>query len=161
MLDALIDLSSTEPAVKVPRLYLSDNEAKIQVMEDVPDTIDLKSLLLSTDTALFLPHTHAERLGQKLGSWLRSFHTWSSEPERTNLRAHVAQNQPMRVLKHRITYGGFLNVLERFPEILKEHDETWRIVQETAKRELETLTTGRQDKGEDWGVIHGDFWAGK
>jgi hypothetical protein len=141
MLNALEAFTSER--VKTPHLYLQlDNT---QVFEDFPITIGLSSFLVNN-----LPtQPLSTSIGHALGAWTHSFHTWASEPAQSDLRNEIEKNEPMRQLKHRITYGSFIPVLERFPEILGSHRKT-----------LEDVKAWVADT-DDLGIIHGDFWSGK
>lgn len=66
----------------------------------------------------------------------------------------------MRNLKYLITYGNVTDVLKNFPEVLAECKEKLKIVKDMAKKEFERPATAFEEE-EHWGVIHGDFWAGK
>ncbi|KAJ9133285.1 Kinase-like domain-containing protein [Pleurostoma richardsiae] len=158
MLDALGSFSPANVSVKTPRLYLFDGEMKTQVLEDVPNAVDLTSILTSPEDSRLLAHPIATFIGRKLGSWLRAFHAWSSAPEQAALRADIAQNEPMRKLKYQITYNAFVEVLENFPEILERDKATLQDVKYMAMEEFKQLA--EFDMGENCGIIHGDFWAG-
>ncbi|KUJ07914.1 kinase-like protein [Mollisia scopiformis] len=146
MLNYLQDLPIS--LVKTPRLLLFDQVAYTQVHEDFSDSIDLKAVIFSGS----LSHSVAKFIGYNLGTWTRSFHTWAST--RT---LYAEQNEPMRKLKYLITYGSFIEVLERFPEVLGTHKATLEEIEARSTKELQTLA---DDGLQDWGVIHGDFWSG-
>ncbi|KAF2114307.1 kinase-like domain-containing protein [Lophiotrema nucula] len=139
--------------IKAPKLYFFDRETNTQVLEDIPGSTDLLKLLNT------LSFPAASSIGRALGSWLKAFHDWTSEPEQTALRTELAKNKSMQELKSKITYEMFIPVLERnFPEILERHQE---ILEEVRAAVAEELT--REDKtdlGESWSIVHGDFWMG-
>jgi hypothetical protein len=156
MLIALSNLPSAQsPIFKAPRLHQFDRETNTQVHEDFPDAVELNSILVSpTISRLFVTS-----VSRDVGSCLRSFHTWASEPAQAGLRADIGRNEPMRKLKYFATYNTFIKVLENFPEVLEGCRKTLEDVKDMAKKEFDKGATGGGD--EDWGLIHGDFWTGK
>ncbi len=48
MLNAFSLASTAASAIKVPRLYLFDRQSNTQILEDFPETTDLKSILVSS-----------------------------------------------------------------------------------------------------------------
>lgn len=160
MLYALNDFrSSTTAAVKSPKLHLFIRDANIQVLEDSPSAVDLKTYFVSPTANDVLPAPVAASIGRDVGAWLRSFHEWSFSPK-SGLR-DLGDNEPMRKLKYAITYDSFLKVLgNSFPELLEGHRETLEQVKAAATKEFEK-TSKEESWGKDWGFIHGDFWTGK
>lgn len=140
MLKSLHEFSHS---VKTPKLLLFLEDTNTQVHEDFSDTVELKALILS-DT---LSRPIAASIGHALGDWLRSFHTWSSTQK-------LPTNEPMQKLKHLVTYESFIEVLERFPNVLQDNKTTLEEVKDMATKELLHPT-------EDWATIHADFWSGK
>src|SRR4051794_12852351 len=102
MLHTLADLTFATPTTRVrtPHAYQFIPEANIQVHEDVSDATDLRTVLLSSsptlDSAISPSFPSPLRLGRSLGSWLRRFHDWASEPTQATLRETIGQNEPMR-----------------------------------------------------------------
>lgn len=162
MLNALNNFPSTnitdQVSLKAPRLYLFNRETNTQVLEDFPEALNLKSILVSPTANSILSQSFATSIGHTLGSWLRSFHTWASAPAQADLRKEIEKNEPMRKLKYLVTYDSFIQVVEKFPEILEGSRKTLEDVKDMATKEFER-TVG--EAGEDWGIIHGDFWTGK
>ncbi|KAI0123196.1 kinase-like domain-containing protein [Xylariales sp. AK1849] len=160
MLGALNHFPYTPSIVKVPHLYLFDRETNTLVLEDVPGVVDLKTAIVSSSANDVLPQALATSIGRALGSWLRSFHSWASAPLQTSFRvdAEIRNNKPMRELKFLITYGGFITVLEQFPDVLGDHKKTLEDVRELATKGLERTASDGQEG--EWGIIHGDFWTG-
>jgi len=144
--------------IKSPRLYLYNRETNTQILEDFPSTTGFKMMLFSPNAENLLPPPYLATIGRHLGSWLRSFHTWTSAPEQAAVRAQILPDDPMRELKRLMTYDGFLGVLERYPEILQGHKETLETIRDFMVKEFEKPST---EESEDWGLIHGDFWSGK
>ncbi|KAI0853629.1 kinase-like domain-containing protein [Daldinia vernicosa] len=158
MLHALNNFPSSTTAVKAPRLYLFVRSVNIQVLEDFPAAVDLKNILVSPTANSIFTTPVAASIGYDVGSWLRSFHIWTSSPN-TELKA-IGDNEPMRKLKYAITYDSFLNVLENnFPGLLEGHRSTLEQVKDSATNEFQK-TSGDGYGGEHWGLIHGDFWTG-
>lgn len=164
MLHALdgVSYTTTTPSgsavVATPRLYMFDRDTCTQVHEDFLGATDLTTILQSANIDQILPEFSRQSVGYALGSWLRFFHNWASEPAQATLRERVGPNKGMRQLKCLITYDSFIEILERHPETIKGHKETLEVVRSTMKYEFERLPT----KGDEVrGLIHGDFWAGK
>ncbi|KAI1275438.1 kinase-like domain-containing protein [Xylaria sp. FL0933] len=158
MLDALSDFPSSVTGVQAPRLYLFIRESNIQVLEDFPTAIDLKSVFVSPDRNQFITVPELASLSHDIGAWLRSFHDWSTSSN-TKLQ-DFGDNEPMRKLKYAITYGAYLKVLETdFPDLLEGHREDLQQVKETAGKEFER-TSKDEYVDKNWGFIHGDFWTG-
>lgn len=144
--------------VEAPRLYYFDRETHIQVLQDFAGTTDLRTILQSSYVNEALPGDSPRCVGRALGSWLRLFHNWASQPAQKHLLALVGPNPAMRRLKCLITYGSFIEILERYPEIIEGHRGTLEDVKAAMQYEFERPVT---DADESRGLIHGDFWAGK
>ena len=158
MLDALNEspfiVARERLAVKTPKLYFFDHETSIQVLEDVYGGTDLLQLL-NTLSLTILPS-----IGHALGGWLRAFHEWTSAPGQAALQNEVSKNNSMRELKSKITYEMFIPVLEKnFPETIGGYRKVLESVEAALLEELSS--SGISNLGEDWGIVHGDFWMGK
>lgn len=153
-----IATSSGPSVVTAPRLYMFDPDTYTQVHEDFLGATDLTTILQSTNVDQILPKSNRQSIGYALGSWLRFFHNWTSEPAQTALRERVGPNNGMRQLKCLITYDSFIEILERHPETIEGYKETLEAVKSTMKYEFERPPT---EGDEIRGLIHGDFWAGK
>jgi hypothetical protein len=144
-----------------------DRETNTQVYEDLPDTVDLKTVIVSPTASTILTQSVAMAIGRRLGFWLRAFHTWASDTAQSRLRTEIARNEAMRKLKYDVTYGSFINVLENFPDVLgsdKGVRKTLEKARDTAATEFEQhpARNPHDEVEEDgWGIIHGDFWTGK
>ncbi|KAH6681391.1 kinase-like domain-containing protein [Halenospora varia] len=158
MLNALGSFHNTLTTVKVPHLYLFNKETNTQVLEDIPGVVDMKTILMSPTANDVLSHSLASSIGRTLGSWLRSYHSWASSPSQAALRTEIGDNEPMRKLKYHISYDTFINVLEQFPDVLGDYKKTLEDVKGIATKEFEK--TPSDEEGEEWGIIHGDFWTG-
>lgn len=150
----------TAPAtvIKAPHIYTYNRETGTQILEDFASTAGFKSMVFSPSADKLLPQSSPATIGRHLGSWLRSFHEWTSAPEQSTLRAHTFPDDPMRKLKCSITYDGFLGVLERFPELLEGHKGALKTIRDVMVKEFESIPT---EEDENWGLIHGDMWLGK
>lgn len=164
MLHALDGLSHTivtpgcPTVIMAPRCYVFDRDTHTQVHQDFPNTVDLVTLLQSNRANQILPGYSSQSVGYALGSWLRFFHDWTSEPAQAELRRRVGPNEGMRRLKCLITYDSFIEILERHPETIEGHREALEAVRNSMKSEFERVPI----EGDDLrGIIHGDFWAGK
>ncbi|KAK7757531.1 hypothetical protein SLS62_000546 [Diatrype stigma] len=164
MLNALKEFhyDSHHAQVKVPHLYLFDRETSTQVLEDIPGVVDLKTIFVSPNANDVLSKPLATSIGRALGSWLRAFHAWASAPAQSHLcaNAEMGTNELMRKLKYFITYGSFIEVLEKFPDVIGDHKKSLQEVQHMAIKEFEKTASGDGDGREEWGLIHGDFWTG-
>lgn len=107
-----------------------------------------------------LPGNSPASVGRDIGSWLRCFHQWSSEPGQAQLRATIGRNTEARKLKRKITYDSFVTILEEYPELVQGHVEKLKIIQNVMAAEFELNEPPQGDDG-SWGLIHGDFWTGK
>jgi len=159
MLNALKSFKYTATVVKVPHLFMFDRETNTQVIEDFPGAVDLKTILVSPITDGTLSEALSTSIGRALGLWLRSLHNWTSAPSQADLRAKIGENEPMRKLKYLISYETFIKMLEQFPEILAGSRKILEKVKDMAEKEFQK--TAEDVTGEEWGVIHGDFWSGK
>lgn len=156
MLNALTTFSPSSGEVKTPKLYYFNKETNTQIHEDFPDTTDVKTMLFSSSSNV-LNEERTFEIGENLGSWLRSFHAWTSASEQEELRKIMRGNEGMRKLKYDVGYGCFIGVLEQFPALLsKDGREALEKVHARAIREFED-----PPEVEEWGIVHGDFWAGK
>ncbi|TVY38531.1 hypothetical protein LSUB1_G002891 [Lachnellula subtilissima] len=166
MLNALSswNFQHTTSRIKIPRLHLfiRETDANTQILEDIPGAVDLRALLISpsADNNLSLSQFRATSIGRALGSWLHAHHTWISAPPQADLRAEIGFNEPMRKLKYFISYNSFIGVIEQFSEITcpEVDKKTLEDVKDMAMDEFERTATG--EEGEEWGIIHGDFWTG-
>lgn len=172
MLDAVAafhpQLNGDDVTIKTPRFYLFDRQTNTQVIEDLVDTDDLKSVFFLDHDArslrFGLPPSTALAIGRHLGSWLRSFHDWASAPEQAGVRTSVGENRSMRDLKRMVTYDGVLAVLRNYPdELLGDGIEaTLQIIADRMGEEFEKPLPKENEPLEDgWGLIHGDYWSGK
>jgi hypothetical protein len=142
--------------VKTPQLYHFDRTTGTQVLEDLTDTSDLKTVLESPHVTAVLPPSIAETMGRALGAWLQGFHSWAAEPAQVELGKVIGGNTSMRELRYSISYGAFLEIVQKFPDIWYANKNTLEEVVTMAKAEYATSTGGQ-----NWGIIHGDFWSGK
>ncbi|KAM7218337.1 Protein kinase-like domain containing protein [Rhypophila decipiens] len=171
MLDAVAafhpHINGDDVIIKTPRLYLFDRQTNTQVIEDLVDTADLKSVFFQDPDARSLRFglgpSAALAIGRHLGSWLRSFHDWASIPEQAGVRTSVGENRPIRDLKRMVTYDGVLAVLRNYPDELlgDEIEATLQIIVDGMGREFGKPLPKENEPLEDgWGLIHGDYWSG-
>lgn len=147
--------------VKIPVTYLLDLNAHrgIAVQQDFHHSTDIASIIRSTELSGLWTKSQALSTSQEVGNWLRHFHEWASEPQQADFRSKVGCNEPMQRLKHKVTYGTFIEILKNFPGILGKNIRALEMVKERAELELHDLTSSRD--GPDRGMIHGDCWMGK
>ena len=142
-------------SVKTPRLLDFNQETDTQVLEDLPNSIDLKNFLLS-GVSDDLPESSGRALGGALGSWLKLFHQWTAEEQQMESTRLLGENKVMRDLKFWVNYTMLMDTIENFPGILEEGRDIFEKVRGLAVAELE-----RQSHDDGYGIIHGDFWTGK
>ncbi len=163
MLQVLADFPSPTSISKVviatPRLYLVNREQHIQVLEDFPDTSDLKSAIISSNINSALPQAFAVSIGHAIGSWIWGFHDWASAPAQTELRAKIAKNESMRKLKQRVTYDSFVDVVQRFPDIFENSKD--HLLDVKGMMAEESIRAVGPEELVERVIIHGDFWTGK
>lgn len=140
---------------KTPELYLSDREANIQVHQYFAAAANLEPIFASQTLSTAV----AARVGYDIGSALRSFHEWASHPAQTGLRDEICKNEPMRRLKYQTSYASLVGVLENFTGLLEGCREKLENLRAMAAGEFGKEALDTDDS--NWGLIHGDFWAGK
>jgi len=74
MLNASGAFSYTFTKVKVPHFYLFNKETNTQILEDVRNVFDMKTILISPTANNLLSYSLAGSIGRNLGSWFRSYH---------------------------------------------------------------------------------------
>jgi hypothetical protein len=141
--------------VKTPRVFHFDQENNTQVLEDLPNSIDLKNFLLS-DLSHGVSETSGRSLGSALGSWLKSFHNWASKSEQADSRSLLAQNGTMKDLKFYVNYSMLMDTIANFPGILEDSRGVFEEIKDFAAEELK-----KSEEEDGFGIIHGDFWTGK
>ncbi|KAJ5757275.1 uncharacterized protein N7511_007457 [Penicillium nucicola] len=133
--------------VRPPCPYWLSSEHHLQVMENLPNTIDLSKYFLTPAGGAISDH-YASSIGRALGLWLRAFHAKTSEESHLTYLKAVGRN----VMNRTAMYSFYLSRLEQniagFPHIFCELGET--IVSYVTKK-LEC------EKGESPGLIHGDL----
>jgi hypothetical protein len=150
--------TSSRVSVNVPQHFLFLDDTNTQIIQDIPNAIDLKSILVAPTAGSILDQNLATSIGHALGSWLRSFHNWTSQSAQIELCKEFKENEPMRKLKSSINYGRLIQILQGYPDILEGHIETMKLVQNLATKEF--LKSMEDKVEENWGLIHGDFWSG-
>lgn len=129
-------------------------ETNTQIQEYFPSSVNIKVYALSRLTS----HEEALKgqfrgIGEGLGRWLRSFHSWAADPVQAKLQAKIKMNQDMQALKNQINYANLLSKIDQFPDILGDVREVFEEVKKMSEAEL-TDESKLQ-------IIHGDFWTGK
>ncbi|KAE8372096.1 kinase-like domain-containing protein [Aspergillus bertholletiae] len=120
-------------SVRVPRLYHYFPQRNIQVGEDVNDSKTLPDSLQS------LSLSSAVSIGQGLGRWLASFHTWARSQAITDLPTVIKDNTQL-----------FDMLTGHIYHIISEECKNKEIGQYCKDRLLEVAEEGV-------GVVHGDF----
>jgi fructosamine-3-kinase len=158
-LDSFPSVTVDNLSLRTPHLYRFDRKTNTQILEDLADTIDVKSVLESSTASSVLSWSISTAIGRVLGAWLRSFHSWASEPAQAGLRRDMGNNEPMRKLRYAISYAGFVDVVRKFPQLWEAHGKALEEVRDMATAEY--AKTIQENAEEMWGLIHGDFWSGK
>ncbi|KAI1777165.1 hypothetical protein F4818DRAFT_439526 [Hypoxylon cercidicola] len=78
ILNLLNDFPDTTFSVKIPHLYLFDENTNTQVLEDIPGGVDSKTAPVSPTANVVLSRSLTTSISYALGAWLRSFHSWTS-----------------------------------------------------------------------------------
>ncbi|KAL4793204.1 kinase-like domain-containing protein [Aspergillus venezuelensis] len=142
---------------KTPKIYYFNRSSYTQIMEDLPDSLDLKSFILSPGVANTISQDWASSLGETLGTWLKSFHVWINHPHQGLTRGEFGKSTFMRDLKFAVNYDGLLSKIEVYPQILESSREIFQQVRDFAKSETEE---GSESDAVGIGAMHGDFWSG-
>ncbi|KAL5386800.1 hypothetical protein PMIN04_004493 [Paraphaeosphaeria minitans] len=138
-----------EIKVKVPKLYLYDEEARVLVIQYISSTIALHTALN------YLSIAEADRVGRALGTWLLRVHVWCEEREHAELKEMLGGNEEEVELKWKLTWGQVTEVLDRLGDVVgKDEREAWDAAKDRAWEEKQMRRRLRT------GVVHGDFWAG-
>lgn len=145
--------------IRAPKLYMFDDATNTQVLEDLGGTLDVQAILESPGVEKVFSDGSANSVGRALGTWLLTFHTWTSAPGQTSVRDAIGSNESMQKLKYSVWYGMFIDILEGYPELLQDgHKEKLEKVQQAMRIDTDEFVTGRT---KHCGLIHGDFWSGK
>ena len=123
-------------------------EYHIQVIEYIPQTVDLKAFLYNTS----LSELSAIQLGTALGEWTMRFHRWGLHPKQDRLRKALRENREAHRLKFTIYYGRLDSTVDKFPTLLGDQRILFQKVRNWMKEVAEQGSNG---------IIHGDFWPGK
>ncbi|PWY79817.1 phosphotransferase enzyme family protein [Aspergillus eucalypticola CBS 122712] len=145
------DAQTQEVTVKTPRLFSFNRQTNTAVIEDLPDSLDLKSFLISTAASNNVTQEWASSIGRALGNWLRSFHHWAENEAQSGIAAEMDKNQYMRDLKFMVNYDALVNTIDKYPTILGDSRDVFSNVREMAAAELS------RKNGNGFGIIHGDF----
>ncbi|EPE02292.1 phosphotransferase enzyme family protein [Ophiostoma piceae UAMH 11346] len=152
--------TATTFTARAPELLWFNRETNTQVLQDFADAIDLKASLLASAADKQHPLSSqkaAHSVGYALGEWLHSFHAWTAAPEQVSLRDTVAANEPMRKLKHQITYDALVRIVSPF-DVAENDLAVLKEVQASAVVDFQRLPHIADSS--HWGIIHGDFWSG-
>jgi hypothetical protein len=152
---------TSEVPVETPRSYFYDAPSRVQVIEDVPNAVELANVVKSYNTEATQTLPSLMSIGFALGSWLRTFHQWSSESAQSDLQQKILRNKPMRDLKRRITYDTIVSILAKYPNVRREYQKELEEIQNVARKEFAIESTEVAHGSQEWGIIHGDFWTGK
>lgn len=144
-----------------PKCYFYDEASNTQILEFLPNGIDLKNYVLtnfSSPTPLSY-RPHFQQLGKELAQWIIGFHRKADEDagdaskrgEKSELYAGLENCGFMQDLKFKINYDWLIESIESFPDVLEEARECFE----------EFRSAAQEDRKGDLMPIHGDFWTGK
>ncbi|KAJ5933560.1 hypothetical protein N7454_005889 [Penicillium verhagenii] len=153
-LDGFQSRGEKGPTVKTPRVLYFNKETNTQIIDDLPQSLNLKDLFLS-DSLESTSEFACREIGSSLGVWLQSFHKWGNKPEQAESRSLITQNVAMKQLKFYINYAMLVDTIATFPDILEESRGTFEELRNFATEEMK-----KSDKDPEIGIIHGDFWTG-
>ncbi|PSS03768.1 kinase-like domain-containing protein [Coniella lustricola] len=147
--------TSSSCSVRTPRLLDFISTSNTQVLECLPESLNLKAYVLkhySSTAASSLKQPMIE-VGRGLGRWLRSFHDWAASPaQRDHFCALARKNTEMRDIKFKYNYELLLARVDAHPDLLSTAKTVFEQVLSMIRAEL-------QDD-EKLQAIHGDFWTG-
>jgi hypothetical protein len=155
------EVGSVTYVIRTPKLYQFDDKTNTQVLEFMPNGIDLKHYAIqnfpSPTPASARPHCH--QLGKELAQWITAFHQRTEQDardalqrgEKSKLYSELEKCKKIQGLKHAINYDWLQQRINQFLDILTEAKDVFQEVKAMALEEL---------KGELM-PIHGDFWTGK
>jgi hypothetical protein len=133
--------------VRTPCPYWFSSEHHLQVIENLPNTIDLSKYLLTPAGGAISDH-FASSIGRALGLWLRGFHASSSEDSNSSCLKAVEKNHMNRTAMYTFYLSRLEQNIARFPHLFCDLGETIRSYV-TEKLECE--------KRGSLGIIHGDL----
>lgn len=64
----------------------------------------------------------------------------------------------MRRVKWNISFGCFIDVLAKQPDVIAGHTHTLQAIQDTMAAEF---AIPYDELDDDWGLVQGDLWLGK
>ncbi|KAH8686692.1 kinase-like domain-containing protein [Ilyonectria robusta] len=146
--------STASSSISTPAVYHFNQESNTQVQEYLVNAVSLKAFALehyAAPTPVSLK-PQCQQLGHGLGAWLRSFHSWSEQPEQADLREKLAGNKEMQSLKNMVNYKQLVQMADRHPTILGDVKSDLQDICNMTATEL-------VDEAALY-VIHGDFWTG-
>jgi fructosamine-3-kinase len=143
--------------IRTPHLYYSNKNTHI--LEDLAGTMDLKTVLKSDASSKVLTQLISTAIGRVVGYWLRKLHNWASEPKQAGLQKYMEENNAMREVRYKVSYGAFIDIVRKFPKVWEASGNALEQARDMAAAEYAITASGEQ--GESWSIIHGDFWSGK
>ena len=153
--------STASIPICTPLTFFYIPSSQIQIIQDLQPATDLASII--TSSANVSPPPDFAGVGFALGTWLRAFHSWTKEPAQFELRGVMEGNGTSRELKRRTTYDTITDIAQNFSMIRGEDLFALREVRARVLQEYEQELHADADRkdGEQYGLIHGDFWTGK
>ncbi|KAF9887649.1 hypothetical protein FE257_009742 [Aspergillus nanangensis] len=136
---SIIDTKQGQVTVKTPRLYSFDPTTNTQVMEELPDSLDLKSFF--TTPGLAHSREWPVSIGLALGNWLRSFHDWGDKAAQAGVKKEMATNVAMRDIKFTINYDNLVGTVARYPGLLESSRGVFEQVRDMARADNDQSNT--------------------
>ncbi|KAI8663858.1 APH domain-containing protein [Fusarium keratoplasticum] len=137
---------------RTPNFFHFDDNAANQILEFLPDGINLKDYVLQHYNAptpkSFEPQ--CRHLGKALGKWLRGFIDWTTR--QVKHRHVVAQSDLGQEIKHMVNFLWLYERIKDFPDILDPVKDILGQVEQMAAAETKEVSKHQ--------IIHGDFWTG-
>lgn len=144
-------VSESGITVKTPYMYLFNESTHNQIIQDFPNSVELKRYM----QAHTLSESESRRLGIALGSWTKRFHVWGDKPEQEHLKRDIEQSKMSSELKFFVNYGRLEETVDLFPDVLGRCRDMFKELADRMNKEL------KDTDNPDLKLIHGDFWTGK
>ncbi|KFX92520.1 hypothetical protein V490_05338 [Pseudogymnoascus sp. VKM F-3557] len=143
-------VSESGITVKTPYMYLFNESTHNQIIQDFPNSVELKRYM----QAHTLSESESRRLGVALGSWTKRFHGWGDKSEQEHLKRDIEQSKMSSELKFFVNYGRLEETVDLFPDVLGRCRDMFKELADCMNKEL------KDTDNPDLKLIHGDFWTG-
>jgi hypothetical protein len=135
--------------VRTPKLFHFDLNAGNQIMEYLPNSINLKEYIIKHASSPTSDSAKAQwsELGKAVGKWLKVFH--NNIKDNSDVLEAVSKTDFTQQVKHMINFTWLFERAKTHPAILEEAKEVFEQVEKSAATESRNQ------------ICHGDFWTGK